>query len=293
MQTKIVYALVSNGDDRFAAMLLVSLHTLQVRNPKAEVLVVMDETTHLRLQELHSPILSNATPVVVCVPSEYGKAERSRYLKTTLRERIKGNFLYLDGDTMISDSLADIEDVQDEIAMVTDHNCPIEMGQNEYGLKMAKKTGMFVEGTEKEPYFNSGVMFVRDTKTAHDFFRKWHELWKVSSRTGVHLDQPPLCETNRVMGHPIQELPGIWNCQYRFLDYRYYEPYVKKAKILHYYTTFGLGIFLSVLIKRVQTKGGVDVIAAAIARWPRLFVRIHQFSKFARRFLSGKKGKGN
>ena len=75
MQTKIAYALVSSGDDIYAAMLLVSLHTLRVRNPQAEVLVVMDETTHQRLEELHSPILSYATPVVVRIPPEYGKLQ--------------------------------------------------------------------------------------------------------------------------------------------------------------------------------------------------------------------------
>ena len=290
MQTKIAYALVSSGDDIYAAMLLVSLHTLRVRNPQAEVLVVMDETTHQRLEELHSPILSYATPVVVRIPPEYGKVQRSRYLKTTMRERVQGDFLFLDGDTLVSDSLADIDEVKADIAMVTDLNRPIEMGRIEYGIKMAKKAGLFVEGTEKEPYFNSGVMFVRDTKLAHDFFRKWHETWKWSSGNGVHLDQPPLCETNRTMGHPIQELSGIWNCQYRFLNYRYYEPYAKKAKILHYYTTFGLGAFLSVLVNRVHAKGRVDAIAAAIARWPRLFVRVHKISKAVRRLLPGKRG---
>ncbi len=289
MQTKIAYALVSNGDDIYSAMLLVSLHTLRVRNPQAEVLVVMDETTHHRLEELHSPILSNAKPVVVHIPPEYGKVQCSRYLKTTLRERIQGDFLFIDGDTMVSDSLSDIDDVKADIAMVTDLNRPIEMGRIEYGLKIAKKAELLVEGTEKEPYFNSGVMFVRDTQLAHDFFRKWHELWKVASGKGVHLDQPPLCETNRVMGHVIKELPGIWNCQYRFLDYRYYEPYAKKAKILHYYTTFGLGAFLSVLVNHVQAKGRVDAIAAAIARWPRLFVRVHKLSKAVRRMLPGKR----
>ena len=289
MQTKIAYALVSKGDDIYAAMQLVSLHTLRVRNPQAEVFVAMDETTHQRLEELHSPILTDATPVVVSIPPEYGQVQRSRYLKTTMRERIQGDYLYLDGDTMVSDSLADIDDVKGDIAMVTDLNRPIEMGRIEYGIRMAKKAGLFVEGTEKEPYFNGGVMFVRDTEVTHAFFRKWHELWKKSVGNGVNLDQPALCETNRTMGHLIQEIPGIWNCQYRFLQYRYYEPYAKKAKILHYYTTFGLGAFLSVLMNRVQAKGRVDAIAAAIARWPRMFVRVHKFSKAVRRLLPGNK----
>ena len=103
MKTKIVYVLVSQESDFYYEMLLLSLHSLRLYHSRedTEVVVVMDQDTHTRLQEMRATLLKEITPLPVDVPSDYSIKQRSRYLKTNLRELLRGDFLYLDTDTVL------------------------------------------------------------------------------------------------------------------------------------------------------------------------------------------------
>ena len=277
MKTKLVYVLTSSGkDDRFTAMAVLSLHTFRKRNPNADILVVMDEPTRLALEKCGSSVLEDAQPVVVDIPSEYNVMQRSRYIKTTLRENVKGDFLYIDGDTFVADNLDEIDNTDADIAMAADLNCLDKA--NEEAMERCRTAG-FVD-LENQPYFNSGIMFVRDTPMAHELFRKWHEYWKKSLGNGVPQDQPALCEANKVLAHPIKELAGIWNYQYRNVKNNNLGSNIRQAKILHYYTVTNFGNILAFLLDRVRDKGRVDAIAAVIVRWPHLLVYVHHISMF-------------
>ncbi|MBP5672237.1 MAG: hypothetical protein J6X49_07600 [Victivallales bacterium] len=284
MKTKLVYVLISSADDdQFAEMLALSLHTFRKHNHNAEVLVAMDEPTHLVLERKRSSILEEATPLVIDIPSEYNPMQRSRYIKTTLRKNINGDFLYIDGDTFVVDKLDEIDNTDAHIAMVADLNC---LGHfNPKAIAKCQTAGFF--NLENEPYFNGGVMFVRDKPIAYEFFDKWHELWKKSISNGISVDQPGLCEANRVLGHPIKELPGIWNYQYRCSRNNKYGVFIRNAKILHYYTVAKFGKVLTFLLNRVKNKGRVDTVVSLIIRNPYILVRSHKVSMF----LSGLKNR--
>ncbi len=223
MKTKVVYVLTSNGHDNYAAMLCLSLCTLRRRNRDAEVLVVMDAQTHEALQKQASPILTYAKPVIVDIPGEYNALQQSRYLKTTLRMIIEGDFLFLDCDTLIAEKLDEIDLLQSELAFVPDLNSPsIACSFLSYINEQARRAGFLEQ--DNEPYFNSGVMFVRDTPFSWRFFVMWHECWKKSLANGIPQDQPALREANRLLDHPITELSGIYNCQFGlYLFFTYYK----------------------------------------------------------------------
>lgn len=284
MNTVLAYVLVSGGRDVYAAMLLLSLHTLLRRNPGTAVHVVMDEATHRSLEAIGSPILAEATPVVVPIPPEYSPLQRSRYLKTTLPETIRGDFLFIDTDTLVADRLDGIDLVDADLAMVTNLHSRPTGDNSDHWQDVAARAGF--PDLAGEPYYNSGVIFARDTPAVHRFFAAWHANWKQSLSHGVPLDQPALCATNRVLGRPVRELPGVWNCQYRYLRYDAYRPHLAGSIILHYYAVIAPGHLLRFCIGRVQKKGRVDAVAAAIVRFPRLVARIHQFSGICRRIFS-------
>ncbi len=276
MKTKLVYVLTCTGNDKYAAMVVLSLYTFKIHNPTSNAFVVMDESTHLALEKDRSSILDNATSVVVDIPPEYNVMQRSRYLKTNLRRIVEGDFLYIDSDTFVTGSLDDVDDTDADVAMVTDLNRPLEQGNTNDDIERSIRAGFC--DLENEPYFNGGVMFARDTPVAHKLFDKWHECWKKSLANGVPQDQPALCEANRVLEHPIKKLSGIWNCQYRYLNNVDYGKFLKNVKILHYYAVVDFGFLLTFLIERTRKKGEVDAVVATIVRHPILLVRFHQVS---------------
>ena len=278
MKSKLVYVLTCTGNDSYSAMVVLSLHTFKMHNPAGQAFVVMDEPTHLALEKYGSTILKNAIPVVVDIPPEYNVMQRSRYLKTNLRRIIEGDFLYIDSDTFVTGCLDDIDDTDADVAMVTDLNRPLSQGHTNDDVKRSVKAGF--KDLANEPYFNGGVMFARDTPMAHELFDKWHECWKISLANGVPQDQPALCEANRVLGHPIKDISGIWNCQYRYLNNDNSGQYLKNVKILHYYAVVNFGSLLTFLIERTRKKGKVDAVVATIVRFPMLLVRFHQVSMF-------------
>ncbi len=276
MKSKLVYVLTCTGNDSYTAMVVLSLHTFKKHNPAGQAYVVMDESTHLALEKYGSSILKNATPVVVDIPPEYNVMQRSRYLKTNLRRIIEGDFLYIDSDTFVTGCLDDIDDTDADVAMVTDLNRPLSQGHTNDDVERSRKAGF--NDLANEPYFNGGVMFARNTPVAHELFDNWHECWKKSLANGVPQDQPALCEANRVLGHPIKDISGIWNCQYRYLNNVDYGKFLKNVKILHYYAVVDFGFLLTFLIERTRKKGEVDAVVATIVRHPILLVRFHQVS---------------
>lgn len=276
MQTKIVYVLTSNGNDSYTAMLCLSLHTLRTYNRAADVLVVMDDATRQALEEYDSPILKAARAVVVAIPAEYDRMQRSRYLKTSLRDILEGDFLYLDVDTLIADRLDEIDQIQYEIALVADRNLPLDYGIASETMKRIQKIGLW--NLVHTPTFNGGVMFVRDTLKAHSFFKAWHKNWNASIQKGVSQDQPALWAANEEQDLPIQELPGCWNFQYKPYEADKYRHFMADSKILHYYTVLNKGRILTFLLNRVQNHGNVDALSAAIVHFPRMLVRIYKLS---------------
>ena len=75
--------------------------------------------------------------IVVNVPDGMNKMHRSRYLKTTLRQHISGDFLFVDADTVITCDLSEIDEVDMEIAAVLDRHSPVSEHELVDGIKSA------------------------------------------------------------------------------------------------------------------------------------------------------------
>ena len=257
MRTKIVYVLVSSEEDYYYEMLLLSYFSLRLHHPKndLEVVLVMDRETYLRLVNKKAAILDDVVPIAIEIPIEYTVKQRSRYIKTSLRSLIEGDFLYLDTDTIICESLDSIDAIEDDIAMVVHRNGCVKLSDS-YSIKVCKRAGF--DNLKGLPYYNGGVAFVKDSPICYRLFESWHESWKNQPLNLCSQDQPALCKVNADLGFPIKELPGIWNCQLKYADSDYL---IDTAKVLHYFSQkslFNLLIFdyirsfdsLPVLIKQ-------------------------------------------
>ena len=230
MRTKAVYVVVSGEADVYFEQAWVSAWSLKHYNPEMEVECVVDPETYDQVMGCYRrQALSVIDRLVrVEVPAHYSKKERSRWLKTSVRQHVKGDFLFIDTDTIVCDSLRDLDDLEDEVMMVKDHHCPISLMTDAKYIKEGIEKTFGIPYTE-DAYYNSGVIYSKDTPSSHAFFEAWHALWKKYDKKGVYTDQCSLAILN-AKEHAIKDLDDIYNCQIH-LSMRYFH----RAKIVHYF----------------------------------------------------------
>lgn len=230
MRTKAVYVVVSGETDVYFEQAWVSAWSLKHYNPGMEVECVVDPDTYDQVMgSYRRQALSVIDRLVrVEVPAQYGKKERSRWLKTSVRRHVGGDFLFVDTDTIVCDSLRELDSLAGDVMMVRDHHCPFsEMTDARYILQGIENVlgSRFTE----DDYYNSGVIYTKDTPASHAFFEAWHAQWKEFHKQGVHTDQCSLAVLNAKV-HAIQDLDDIYNCQIR-LSVRF----LHRAKIVHFF----------------------------------------------------------
>lgn len=231
---KFLYALISNANDYFAEQLLISVYSLKYYNQSAFVTLLTDEKTLKSLEERLPKILEEINEVItVPFESDFSNIKRSRMLKTNSRNYVKGDFLFLDTDTIITDSIneSDFENVS--FGAVHDfHEDKINgIRYKKFIYSCASKLGWKDISGDME-YFNSGVFWVKDTEENRRFFKKWNQNWLNGTKCNVISDQPSLGMTyssNRI----ITELSPLFHCQILGNGLRY----LVKAKIIHYFNT--------------------------------------------------------
>ena len=233
MKTKIVYCIVSTEKDVYLEQAWVSIYTLRRYNADAHVTLLVDRATEATLTGKRSGIRDLVDEVVaVDAPEGYDAMQRSRFLKTNFRQFLSGDLLFIDSDTAIGGSLADIDNTDADIACVPDaHRRFKDIQVNKIiSQTVMEAFGIAIDGDEF--YFNSGVIYVRDNEKTRAFFAGWYKNWKYSSAVkNVTIDQPALYVTDRQHGYMIKELSGIYNCQVSH-SLQYLHP----AVILHFYT---------------------------------------------------------
>ncbi len=235
MKTKIVYSVVSDETDIYLEQLLLSVFSLRHHNGDVHVALVTDGETMSGLVGKRKSILKYFNEVVtVEAPDGYTKVMRSRYLKTTLRQHIQGNYLFLDTDTLIAEPLDDIDLVADtgvKIAAVRDIHLSVEQMKE---VNMANRHGLVLDASLDREYFNSGVMYVADVPETHDFYSRWNSNWASNCQLrGESWDQPPLALTNREFPDLMQCLDDKWNCMVIVNGI----PYLSTSKVIHYFAS--------------------------------------------------------
>lgn len=229
MKTKIVYVLVSNEEDLYLEQAFMSAYSARFFNPEAFIEIVTDAATEHTIKDHRNKIREIVSAIhVVDVPGNYSKAQRSRYIKTNLRKVVKGDYLFIDTDTVIRSSLADIDNLTYDVYAVRDLNMFSHFTKRY--KTVVEKYSSICGDILNEPYFNSGVMFVRDTPKAHQLYQAWYECWKGFCDKGLFLDQPVLCYANKQVGRIIQRLDDVWNYQTFYISVHD----INKIKIAHY-----------------------------------------------------------
>lgn len=240
MKTKIVFVLTSSEKDIYLEQLWVSIYSLRKLMPKGDIHVVLltDKITEATFCGNRQKFLELVDEkIAVELDSSMSGLQRSRWLKTKSRELVKGDMLYIDSDTIFTGRLDDLDNMTCDIGAVKD--CHVDRvhsfqswdkTRNKDFVEKCKLLGFDV--TKENVTFNGGMVYVKDNEIGHSFFSMWHDEWKKSIKSGFSTDQPSFTKTNIVLGHPIYDMPGVYNCQVS-----YGLQYLSRAKILHYYAS--------------------------------------------------------
>lgn len=232
MKTKILYVITSSEKDIYFEQLFISITSLRRKMPTAHITVLTDTLTYSNLSDKRKAMLGTVNEVVpVELEKNLSGQTRSRILKTGAREYVKGDFLFIDCDTIIERDLSEIDNYPFEIAACWDTHSSFQ--QNPYRrmcMKHAKKMGYDISAENE--YFNSGVIFARDTLQVREFYRLWSETYHAGFKKGVTMDQPSFAIVNKILNYPVKTLPDVWNC-----ELKHGIRYLKDAKIIHYLCT--------------------------------------------------------
>lgn len=260
MKTKIVYVLTSSNDDFYLEQTLLSVYSLRIYNKDAKVFLITDKDTNSSFVGTRRSVLAYFDDVIVVeTPQNFNNVRKSRYLKTSVRNLISGDFLFIDSDTVITQSLEPVDGIGVDIGGVSDKHVIIDKHPLKDTIKkQVQKTGLDIN--PNLPYINSGVFYVKDTPLTHEIYKLWHEKW-MELQTDQTLDQPPLAWVNDKMGYPIKIIPDVWNCQVidgglKFMNNSFVIHYFASSKNSNGQTPYA--IYDTAIYKKIKRTGIID-----------------------------------
>lgn len=239
---KVVYVYTGDKIDKYYFMIQISISSLMKHMPDSDIVIVTDFKTKRFIEETQDDILTHkdVSFVAVDLPHDMGATEASRFLKTSLRSILSGDFIFIDCDTVICEDLSSIQ-INKSIAMVLDNHALLSKQGDAASILKERARNRGIDIIKCEKYYNSGVMFVKDDAVAHNFFNMWHNEWKRTKKDNMYQDQFSLNAVNLKLD-VIEELNGCWNCQ--VLSHPFVIQYIANAKIIHYFNAQNDGYYL-------------------------------------------------
>ena len=231
MKTKLVYVLTCASEGNYIEQALLAIWSARQHNPSAQIILFVDDVTDKVMSEGRDEILKYISEKRV-IPFDADKTMvyRSRWIKTSVRKLVDGDFLFVDCDTVTTRSLEEIDLLGCKMGAVPDSHLAVrEFGKDLLNASKAKVAPLGIDLEKEAFYFSSGVLYVKDTPETHDLYDKWHELWLQGVQKGVNIDQPSLAKANIEAGHLIERINDKYNCVI------YTQPdFAKNASILHF-----------------------------------------------------------
>jgi len=231
---KYVYVLTSSEKDFYYEQFFLSVISLRLHNHNAHVTALIDSKTKGGLtggRSGYEQFVSET--IIITSPQELSQKEVSRWIKTSIRKYVSGDFIYIDCDTIVSGNMEHDFPPEINIGAIFDTHVPLARHHLITHFNEEDRRLGFVSSFEMGMRYNGGVIFCRDTPEGNDFFSRWHSLWLYSNKKGNSQDMPSLNQASYEMGGIISELPGEWNCQITHNGL----PFLHNAKIIHYYAT--------------------------------------------------------
>lgn len=212
MKTKLVYVLTCAPEKDYIEQAHMAIWSARHYNPDATIVLIVDDKTDALLTGKRAEILNYVSEKII-VPFEDATLSplyRSRWIKTQVRELVKGDILFVDSDTICCRSLSEVDDFGSEVCAVADNNTPFQ--RDRFKDDTIRQVAKICDISREEYYFSSGVLFCKDTPAVHKLFALWHTYWKEGTALGLSIDQPALAKSNIELGYIITQIDDVYNC---------------------------------------------------------------------------------
>lgn len=226
---KIVYVLVADRQNYIAEMCALSAASAKRYTPNIRCCAVLDAWTLQFLREERPFLLEDIDETIVVDRIHEDAVRMSRHIKTSLRNLVPGDFLFMDTDAIPVQDISELGRLECDFAATQNGNChPAKhiMGEAETEIFEA------MDWPVSPGYFlNAGVFYAKDSAPVRQLFARWHALWQESSAKGFNKDQPALnvAVTQAPIG--FQLLPAKWNAMISLYSGGSFRP-----KIVHFST---------------------------------------------------------
>lgn len=229
---KAVYVYINSDFNYYLEQLYISVLSLKLYNPAMDVVVVTDSQSESYIVNSSTGILNSITELIVVELSSIETAKtKSRLLKTSIREYIKGDYIYIDCDTVILQPLSINHVSHDLMAVYNTHHPSI--ANSPFGDSFQESLSIIGEKIRLPYLYNGGVLYSKDTPKSHAFYKLWNFLYqKYKDEYNITFDQLSLYMADYLSSGVIGELAGEWNCQLGFGV-----NHLQDAKIIHFLTT--------------------------------------------------------
>ena len=222
----VCYVLIANGWDRHARMMWLSATSLRLHEPNARITLVTDRESRDTFERSAPQLLGLIDEVVTVDTSIADRRLRAFGLKTSFRCHVKGDVLYLDGDTLVVGRLRDVFDVQGDVAAALDFN-----HDGEWFPPQLRDSYTALGWPYPLPYyFNSGVLMLRDTPAVRAFSEEWTRRWLLLVEQGMPGDQEAFVSALYAMPVKWARLAKGFNAIVVKRNYRF-----REARVLHFF----------------------------------------------------------
>ncbi len=188
-----------------AGMTQVSVRSLRLNNPDANIVLLCDQATATALTRLRHPLIQEVHSLISVTVPDAPASYRNRMVKTSMRRHVHGPFLYLDADTIVRSDLSPVFRTGAQFAGAANFNGSGSISQIPNWEKSV--FGVMDWRLPSQIYVNGGVLFFSDHPRVHEFCELWHKKWLTcSARTGRPNDQPSL---NSAIGDSQIELTQL------------------------------------------------------------------------------------
>ena len=226
-----LYTLTSTVNDLYYEQFLLSAASLKQQMPNANITLLCDSDTKKTLVGKRSEYEKLVWKTIATdTPEDLSQIEVSRWVRTSMRRLVQGEFLFLDGDTIVTDDLSSITEMNINFGACLDKHSLINNHFKKNDIIKRDKKLKF-DSHLSGRHFNGGVLFCADTPDVHKIFDRWHELWLFGRSKNILRDQPSLNAAIHENLPFFTELDGTWNCQVAFNGL----PFLERAKIIHYF----------------------------------------------------------
>lgn len=265
MTTKLVYVLTCAPEKHYIEQALMAVYSARHWNPEANIVLLVDDKTDGLLTGKRAEILQYVSEkkVVSFDDDSTSPMYRSRWIKTSARNLVDGDFMYVDCDTIVCRSLDDIDSFKCKVGAVWESHLRVEDFCDSLKKKVIRENEKLgIDIISEKEYYQGGVMYVKDLPETHELYEKWHANWMESQRMGLPIDEPALAKANFQTHHLIKRIPDCYNCIV-FTG----TPYVRDASIIHITITAYQNpcyLFTDKVLRYVKDNGLTDWVKEGI-----------------------------